>query len=271
MTDKISALTARLHADGFDSAQIAALQDAFTYMDRVQRRFAHDPEPLERFNDIARAFGTAAAGTIEVETVVRRVSELFVEHPELFEGFRSWVRVESLATRSEEGGGVEGASIVAEGAGDGDGRAERYDVVEVDIAGHAQQWRERTSRRRLERTQANDGILVLGRAPQNAFQAHLLRDPLLPLPAGVTSPWLRRLQARHSGGERAVWVDYRSGVPRVSGLVINGGEMGVGRRPVGAERDGRAARRSVNAARDGGKYWAGRGQWGGEERCGDGQ
>jgi len=45
MTDKISALTARLHADGFDSAQIAPLQDAFTYMDCVQRRFAHNPEP----------------------------------------------------------------------------------------------------------------------------------------------------------------------------------------------------------------------------------
>ncbi|KAK0940056.1 NACHT domain- and WD repeat-containing protein 1 [Friedmanniomyces endolithicus] len=115
MTDKISALTARLHADGFDSAPIAALQDAFTYMDCVQRRFAHNPEPLERFNDIVRAFG-AAAGAIEIEIVVRQVSELFVEHPELIEGFRSWVEVERLATRSEGPGGADGG-LGAEGVG----------------------------------------------------------------------------------------------------------------------------------------------------------
>ncbi|KAK0363717.1 hypothetical protein LTR59_009309 [Friedmanniomyces endolithicus] len=219
--------------------------------------------PLERFNDIVRAFG-AAAGAIEIEIVVRQVSELFVEHLELIEGFRSWVEVERLATRSEGPGGADGG-LSAEGVGGGGG-AERYDVGDHNIARQSQPGEMRTRPRRLGRVVQADDKLVLRRLPQNAFQAHLLRDPLLPLPAGVTSPWLRRLQARHSGGERAVWVDYRSGVPRVSGLVINEGEMGVGRRPVGAEREARAARRSVNAARDGGS--TGRAGGSGEEKRG---
>ncbi|KAK1061182.1 Paired amphipathic helix protein Sin3a [Friedmanniomyces endolithicus] len=181
MPDRVSALTARLRAEGFGSAQIAALQDAFAYMDQVQQRFALNPELLERFNEIVRAFG-AAAGAIEVETVVRRVSELFVEHPELVDGFRSWVQAERLARRSEGAGGADGG-LGAEGV-EGGGGAERDDVVEHGIALQSQRVELRASRRRPGRAQA-DGELVLGRPPQNAFQAHLLRDPLLPLPAGV--------------------------------------------------------------------------------------
>ncbi|KAK1069426.1 Transcriptional regulatory protein sin3 [Friedmanniomyces endolithicus] len=264
MTDKISSLTARLRADGFGPVQITALQDAFAYMDRVQRRFVNNPELLERFNDIVRGFG-AAAGAIEVETVVRQVSELFVEHLELVEGFRRWVEVERLSMRSEGAGGVEGGSRVAEGAGAGSGGgAERDGVVEHDIALQPQRRRVRVSRRRLGRAQAS-GELVPRRPPQNAFQAHLLRDPLLPLPAGVPSPWLHRLQTRHSGGERAVWVDYRSGVPRVSGLGNGEGEVGVERRPVRAERDEDAAPLvSIGAAST--RESIGRGEDDGEER-----
>ncbi|TKA35503.1 hypothetical protein B0A54_13090 [Friedmanniomyces endolithicus] len=250
MTDTISSLTTRLHANDFSPVQIAVLQDAFTYIDRVQQRFTNHPELLERFNDIVRAFG-AAAGGIEVETVVRRVSELFVEHPEWVEGFGAWVEAERLARRGEEDDDGEGAVMGAEGSGGGGGGgAERDDVADCDVTRQSRRERTRTSRRRPRRGQAS-GDLVLERPPQNAFQAHLLRDPLLPLPAGIPSPWLRRLHARHSG-DRAIWVDYRSGVTRVSGSGIDG-EMEIDRRRVRAERDGKAAPgRSVGAGAGGG-------------------
>ncbi|KAK0310717.1 hypothetical protein LTR01_003872 [Friedmanniomyces endolithicus] len=252
MTDTISSLTTRLHANDFSPVQIAVLQDAFTYIDRVQQRFTNHPELLERFNDIVRAFG-AAAGGIEVETVVRRVSELFVEHPELVEGFGAWVEVERLARRGEEDDDGEDAVMGAEGSGGGGGGgAERDDVADSDVARQSQRERTQTSRRRPGLVQANDDEMVLRRPPHNAFQTHLLRDPLLPLPAGVSSPWLRRLQARHSG-DRAIWVDYRSGVTRtgrwrlIEGVSVR---SGMGRLPRAAASvpgleeglDGRAVR-----------------------------
>ncbi|KAK0909558.1 hypothetical protein LTR91_013823 [Friedmanniomyces endolithicus] len=251
MTDTISSLTTRLHANDFSPVQIAVLQDAFTYIDRVQQRFTNHPELLERFNDIVRAFG-AAAGGVEVETVVRRVSELFVEHPEWVEGFGAWVEAERLARRGEEDDDGEGAVMGAEGSGGGGGGgAERDDVADCDVTRQSRRERTRTSRRRPRRGQAS-GDLVLERPPQNAFQAHLLRDPLLPLPAGIPSPWLRRLHARHSG-DRAIWVDYRSGVTRtgrwrlIEGVSVR---SGMGRLPRAAASvpgleeglDGRAVR-----------------------------
>ncbi|KAK1819926.1 hypothetical protein LTR12_005648 [Friedmanniomyces endolithicus] len=136
--------------------------------------------PLERFNDIVRAFG-AAAGAIEIEIVVRQVSELFVEHPELIEGFRSWVEVERLATRSEGPGGADGG-LGAEGVGGGGG-AERDDVVEVDIARQSQPGRPRTSSRRLGR-EPEHGELVPGRPPPQRFPG-----PSAPRPSSTSPRW----------------------------------------------------------------------------------
>ncbi|KAK0940182.1 hypothetical protein LTR29_008235 [Friedmanniomyces endolithicus] len=260
LQEKTLLLTTRLHADDFGPIQIAALQDAFTHMDREQQRLTNHPELLDCFNDIVRAFG-AATGGAEVETVVRRVSELFVEHPEWVEGFGAWVEVERLARRGEEDDDGEGAVMGAEGSGGGGGGgAERDDVAGYDVARQSQRERTRTSRRRPRRGQAS-GDLVLERPPQNAFQTHLLRDPLLPLPAGVPSPWLRRLQARH-GGDRAIWGDHRSGVTGVSGFGIDG-EMEIGRRPVRAERDGNTA--SVSSVGAGAGEGVGREGGGGEK------
>ncbi|TKA73213.1 hypothetical protein B0A55_07770 [Friedmanniomyces simplex] len=324
LNSRAGAVADRLLARGavLDEAQPAVLDYAFSYFDRVKAHFFDRPEVYLRFLEILRGFSNSIPGAMDSRSVVRAVSALFVDHPRLIEGFKSWFGAEDdvpspVAEAAASVWGHLGAA--GEGVDDFDehvpmvhhyageviakGRRLWYipepararlwvrmlfepgpnqeiecasitafytatyhhhsspptkpsltdehlmqtigrlypHAEEVEVAPlktviyglrprdiplnptkllqhyHKRQTQRQfaRTRRQLEKLEASGEVVLRIDAPLNAFQAHLLDDALLSLPAGVPSPWLQRLRKRKQG-KGAGWGDVQSGFPGVS-------------------------------------------------------
>ena len=64
------------------------LNDALTYLDQVKVRFQEQPDVYNRFLDIMKDFKSQA---IDTPGVIDRVSTLFAGHPELIQGFNTFL------------------------------------------------------------------------------------------------------------------------------------------------------------------------------------
>ncbi|KAK5088116.1 Transcriptional regulatory protein sin3 [Lithohypha guttulata] len=64
------------------------LNDALSYLDQVKVRFSDQPDVYNRFLDIMKDFKSQA---IDTPGVISRVSELFNGHPELIQGFNTFL------------------------------------------------------------------------------------------------------------------------------------------------------------------------------------
>ena len=64
------------------------LNDALTYLDQVKVRFVEQPDVYNRFLDIMKDFKSQA---IDTPGVIERVSTLFNGHPELIQGFNTFL------------------------------------------------------------------------------------------------------------------------------------------------------------------------------------
>ncbi|KAL8909391.1 MAG: hypothetical protein Q9207_000226 [Kuettlingeria erythrocarpa] len=67
---------------------LTALQDALSYLDQVKVRFVDHPDVYNRFLDIMKDFKSQ---TIDTPGVIGRVSLLFAGHPELIQGFNTFL------------------------------------------------------------------------------------------------------------------------------------------------------------------------------------
>jgi len=67
---------------------INPLQDALSYLDQVKVQFADHPDVYNRFLDIMKDF---KGGTIDTPGVIERVSTLFAGHPNLIQGFNTFL------------------------------------------------------------------------------------------------------------------------------------------------------------------------------------
>jgi len=64
------------------------LNDALSYLDQVKVRFVHQPDVYNQFLDIMKDFKSQA---IDTPGVIDRVSTLFAGHPELIQGFNTFL------------------------------------------------------------------------------------------------------------------------------------------------------------------------------------
>lgn len=64
------------------------LNDALSYLDQVKVQFADQPDVYNRFLDIMKDFKSQA---IDTPGVINRVSELFAGHPNLIQGFNTFL------------------------------------------------------------------------------------------------------------------------------------------------------------------------------------
>ena len=64
------------------------LNDALTYLDQVKVRFVHQPDVYNQFLDIMKDFKSQA---IDTPGVIDRVSSLFAGHPQLIQGFNTFL------------------------------------------------------------------------------------------------------------------------------------------------------------------------------------
>ena len=64
------------------------LNDALSYLDQVKVRFVHQPDVYNQFLDIMKDFKSQA---IDTPGVIDRVSTLFTGHPELIQGFNTFL------------------------------------------------------------------------------------------------------------------------------------------------------------------------------------
>ena len=64
------------------------LNDALSYLDQVKVRFQAEPDVYNRFLDIMKDFKSQA---IDTPGVIKRVSQLFTGHPELIQGFNTFL------------------------------------------------------------------------------------------------------------------------------------------------------------------------------------
>ncbi|TAQ90094.1 hypothetical protein B7494_g1534 [Chlorociboria aeruginascens] len=69
-------------------AQQPILNDALSYLDQVKVQFADQPDVYNRFLDIMKDFKSQA---IDTPGVINRVSELFAGHPNLIQGFNTFL------------------------------------------------------------------------------------------------------------------------------------------------------------------------------------
>ncbi|KAI4101267.1 MAG: hypothetical protein L6R37_005009 [Teloschistes peruensis] len=70
------------------SQPLTAIQDALSYLDQVKVRFVDHPDVYNRFLDIMKDFKSQA---IDTPGVIDRVSTLFAGHPELIQGFNTFL------------------------------------------------------------------------------------------------------------------------------------------------------------------------------------
>ncbi|KAL6892623.1 hypothetical protein HDV57DRAFT_482521, partial [Trichoderma longibrachiatum] len=73
---------------GITQGQQPILNDALTYLDQVKVQFHDQPDVYNRFLDIMKDFKSQA---IDTPGVINRVSELFAGHPNLIQGFNTFL------------------------------------------------------------------------------------------------------------------------------------------------------------------------------------
>ena len=73
---------------GVNQPQQPILNDALSYLDQVKVRFQDQPDVYNRFLDIMKDFKSQA---IDTPGVIDRVSQLFTGHPELIQGFNTFL------------------------------------------------------------------------------------------------------------------------------------------------------------------------------------
>lgn len=73
---------------GGQGGQQPILNDALSYLDQVKVQFADQPDVYNRFLDIMKDFKSQA---IDTPGVINRVSELFAGHPNLIQGFNTFL------------------------------------------------------------------------------------------------------------------------------------------------------------------------------------
>ncbi|KAH7313522.1 hypothetical protein B0I35DRAFT_355937 [Stachybotrys elegans] len=73
---------------GITQGQQPILNDALTYLDQVKVQFHDQPDVYNRFLDIMKDFKSQA---IDTPGVIKRVSELFAGHPNLIQGFNTFL------------------------------------------------------------------------------------------------------------------------------------------------------------------------------------
>jgi paired amphipathic helix protein Sin3a len=113
---------------GMTQGQQPILNDALTYLDQVKVQFHDQPDVYNRFLDIMKDFKSQA---IDTPGVINRVSELFAGHPNLIQGFNTFLppgyRIECGAgndpntIRVTTPMGTTVQSIAGRGHGDGHG------------------------------------------------------------------------------------------------------------------------------------------------------
>ncbi|KAH8682355.1 hypothetical protein BX600DRAFT_41402 [Xylariales sp. PMI_506] len=75
-------------AGTMQQGQQPILNDALSYLDQVKVQFAEQPDVYNRFLDIMKDFKSQ---TIDTPGVIKRVSELFAGHPNLIQGFNTFL------------------------------------------------------------------------------------------------------------------------------------------------------------------------------------
>ncbi|KAI5859667.1 hypothetical protein GGS23DRAFT_584614 [Durotheca rogersii] len=75
-------------AGGLPQGQQPILNDALSYLDQVKVQFADQPDVYNKFLDIMKDFKSQ---TIDTPGVINRVSELFAGHPNLIQGFNTFL------------------------------------------------------------------------------------------------------------------------------------------------------------------------------------
>lgn len=75
-------------AAALSQGQQPILNDALSYLDQVKVRFVHQPDVYNQFLDIMKDFKSQA---IDTPGVIDRVSTLFAGHPELIQGFNTFL------------------------------------------------------------------------------------------------------------------------------------------------------------------------------------
>lgn len=75
-------------AAALSQGQQPILNDALSYLDQVKVRFVHQPDVYNQFLDIMKDFKSQA---IDTPGVIERVSSLFAGHPELIQGFNTFL------------------------------------------------------------------------------------------------------------------------------------------------------------------------------------
>ncbi|KAI9893429.1 MAG: Transcriptional regulatory protein sin3 [Vezdaea aestivalis] len=87
-----SVLSNAIKPDGsvswFDAADIKYKQDALSYLDQVKVQFVNQSEVYNQFLDIMKDFKSQV---IDTPGVIQRVSNLFVGHPNLIQGFNTFL------------------------------------------------------------------------------------------------------------------------------------------------------------------------------------
>ncbi|KAI1772684.1 hypothetical protein F4818DRAFT_425208 [Hypoxylon cercidicola] len=73
---------------GMPQGQQPILNDALSYLDQVKVQFADQPDVYNKFLDIMKDFKSQ---TIDTPGVINRVSELFAGHPNLIQGFNTFL------------------------------------------------------------------------------------------------------------------------------------------------------------------------------------
>ncbi|KAH9894608.1 hypothetical protein F4778DRAFT_747639 [Xylariomycetidae sp. FL2044] len=73
---------------GLPQGQQPILNDALSYLDQVKVQFADQPDVYNKFLDIMKDFKSQ---TIDTPGVINRVSELFAGHPNLIQGFNTFL------------------------------------------------------------------------------------------------------------------------------------------------------------------------------------
>ncbi|EOO00743.1 putative histone deacetylase complex protein [Phaeoacremonium minimum UCRPA7] len=73
---------------GLAQGQQPILNDALSYLDQVKVQFSEQPDVYNRFLDIMKDFKSQ---TIDTPGVISRVSELFAGHPNLIQGFNTFL------------------------------------------------------------------------------------------------------------------------------------------------------------------------------------
>ncbi|KUI70868.1 Paired amphipathic helix protein pst1 [Cytospora mali] len=73
---------------GMNQGQQPILNDALSYLDQVKVQFSEQPDVYNRFLDIMKDFKSQ---TIDTPGVINRVSELFAGHPNLIQGFNTFL------------------------------------------------------------------------------------------------------------------------------------------------------------------------------------